>query len=377
MKAQSTFSLKDQLFNAAKVDYLAALIEAVHPAFPGAAFRASVTSAFPSLELKERIAHIAATLHASLPSGYRDALAIILAALPPELDPHRADDDFGDFILAPLSLFVATYGCSREHLTVSLDALRELTKRFSAEDAVRYFLNAFPAETLQFLRECATDDNYHVRRLASESSRPLLPWAQRLTIGYREPLPILDQLFADPTRYVTRSVANHLNDISKLDPELVLETLRRWQSGGRQTPAEMEFITRHALRTLVRRGHAGALGLIGFGGEPDIAILELSTSTPRVRVGEAFVFSLTLRANSRQRLLIDYLMTFPSESRGPGQKVFKLEEVELDSNQSVTLTKTHPMRLMTTRRLHAGEHRVTLQVNGQPKGVLTFDLVQE
>jgi hypothetical protein len=88
-------------------------------------------------------------------------------------------------------------------------------------------------------------------------------------------------------------------------------------------------------------------------------------------------FSLLLRANSPQKLLIDYVVTFASGGRAPSRKVFKLKQVELGAGESVTLTKEHPMRLMTTRRLHAGEHRITLQVNGQPTQTLAFDLVEE
>lgn len=375
MKAQSTFSLKDQLFNPAKVDFLASRIEAVHPRFPGASFRASVGSELPALELKERIALIARCLYEHLPRRYTESLAIILRALPPELEPTRTDDDFGDFIFAPFSLFVAMYGCRAEQLEVSLRALREITKRFSAEDAMRFFLNAFPRETLSFLRSCAADGNYHVRRLASESTRPLLPWAQRLKLDPREPIEILDLLFADSTRYVTRSVANHLNDISKIDPELVLNTLRRWRESGRQSTAEMDFITTHSIRSLVRQGHRGALDLIGFGREPDITI-ELTTSTPRVRVGDSFQFTLTVRANQRpQKLLIDYVMTFAGEGTRAGRKVFKLKQLELGPGESVSLNKAHPMRLMTTRRLHPGEHRITVQINGHSQGTVAFELI--
>jgi 3-methyladenine DNA glycosylase AlkC len=377
MKAQTTFSLKDQLFNAEKVAYLTALIEGPYPDFPAEAFAKSVISAFPALELKERVAHMAATLRACLPDGYPDALAVILEALPPELDPDRTDNDFGDFIIAPFSLFVARYGCTAEHLEISLDALREITKRFSAEDAVRYFLNAFPTETLASLGEFAIDHNYHVRRLASESSRPFLPWAQRVAMDYREPLPILDVLFADRTRYVTRSVANHLNDISKIDPDIVLDTLRRWSDLGEQDPAEMKFITRHALRTLVKGGHAAALQVVGFGGEPDVTITELATTTPQVRLGDAFRFSLTVRANAPQRLLIGYVMTFAGERGRASRKVFKLKEMDLKAQEVVTLTKVHPMRPMTTRSLKAGKHLITLEVNGRPKGSLAFDLFVE
>jgi 3-methyladenine DNA glycosylase AlkC len=374
MKAQSTFSLKDQLFNATTVASLTTRLKAVHPAFPADAFQASVMAAFPALELKARISHISAVLRDCLPPRYLDALAIILEALPPPLDPDRTDGDYGDFIIAPLSLFVADHGCTRAYLDVSLDALKQITARFSAEDAVRYFLNAFPAQTLEFLRACARDDNYHVRRLSSEGTRPLLPWARRLTIDYHEPLPILDLLFTDRTRYVTRSVANHLNDISKLDPQLVIDTLCRWRNSPHQTPAEMLFITQHALRTLVKRGHAGALEHMGFGEDPNIAIADFATSTPRVRVGDAFRFSLTLKANGPQNLLIDYVMTFAGAGQRARRKVFKLKQVELNEHETVTITKSHPMRLMTTRRLHAGEHLVTLQINGQPRGTLAFDL---
>ena len=375
MKAETTFSLKDQLFNPEKVAYLADLIQAVHPEFAHDAFCEDVTAVFPTLELKQRIDHISTMLHQHLPPDYPAALDILLRALPPELDPNKTDDDFGDFIISPLSHFVATYGCTAEHLSRSLNGLREITKRFSAEDAIRYFINAFPKETMAFLAECAQSDNYHVRRLASEGTRPKLPWSQKLVIDYQQPLSILDALFADPTRYVTRSVANHLNDVSKLDPALVIDTLSRWQQSGAQREKEMVFIVRHATRTLVKQGNLHALKLMGFGEEPDITIIDFATTTPQVVVGDAFLFSLTIKANKPQKLLVDYLMTFASNGNKAGQKVFKLKQLDLKAGQSVTLRKKHPMRLMTTRRLYAGEHQITLQVNGKPFGSLTFDLI--
>ncbi|MEM9905582.1 MAG: DNA alkylation repair protein, partial [Cyanobacteria bacterium P01_D01_bin.44] len=161
MKAKSSFSLKDQLFNSEKVDYLGTLISQVFPDFAQQKFHQDVVIAFPNLELKERIAHITTCLYRYLPDDYPKALALILGSMPPELDPNKTDDDFGDFIFAPLSLFVATYGCTADHLNISLQALKEITKRFSAEDAIRYFINAFPNETFAFLSDCARDDHYH------------------------------------------------------------------------------------------------------------------------------------------------------------------------------------------------------------------------
>ena len=151
-----------------------------------------------------------------LPADYAEAVNILLKALPEPLNENRTDDDFGDFIYAPYSDFVAHYGCIEANLAFSLAALKEMTKRFSAEDAIRYFINAFPKETLKTLYAWTSDSNYHVRRLCSEGTRPKLPWSQKINIPPEDALPILHALFADKTRYVTRSVANHLNDIAKI-----------------------------------------------------------------------------------------------------------------------------------------------------------------
>ena len=233
------FFLKDELFNPKKVHLLASELKSVYPPFQQKEFESEVVSAFVELELKARITHIAKMLKKYLSNDYETAVNIILKALPPELDPTLNDDDFGDFIYAPYGEFVMLYGCNEEYLELSLDALAEITKRFSVEFAIRDFINAFPKESLAMLKRCALSKNYHQRRLASEGLRPKLPWAKRLTIDYHEPLELLELLYGDQTRYVTRSVANHLNDIAKVDAPLVLETLKRWRASKKQSQKEM------------------------------------------------------------------------------------------------------------------------------------------
>ncbi len=375
MKAKSSFSLKDQLFNREKVRFLAAQFTSAWAAFPSAAFIEDVVSEFPNLELKARIAHISKCLHVALPAHYPDALHLILTALPPALDPTRSDDDFGDFIIAPLSHYVATYGCSAVHLAASLAGLREITMRFSAEDAIRTFINAFPEQTMAFLQECTTHENYHVRRLASEGTRPKLPWAGKLLIDYTVPVTILDSLYADNTRFVTRSVANHLNDISKIDAPLVISILQRWQESGAQAEKEMAFIIRHATRTLVKQGNLAALALMGYGEAPQVKITAFSTSTPTVAIGDAFLFSFTLDCETDQRLLVDYEMVFANPNGKASKKMFKLKQLAVNAGQQVELRKKHPMRLMTTKPLFPGTHTITLQVNGQRFDSLSFELL--
>ena len=138
------FSLKDELFNPAKVQKIASEIQAVYADFAQEAFEAEVASLFPQLELKERIDHIRDMLAKYLPDDYREAISILLKALPSELNTNKYDNDFGDFIYASYSEYIATFGCNREVLYFSLQALREITKRFSVEFAIRDFINTYP-----------------------------------------------------------------------------------------------------------------------------------------------------------------------------------------------------------------------------------------
>lgn len=369
------FSLKDQLFNEPRINALAVQIEAVYPAFDRAAFMRAVMQKLPELELKARISHISHCLQAHLPSDYAQALDIILAALPPPLDDSLHDNDFGDFIYAPYGEFVASYGCTAEHFERSMLALYAITQRFSVEYAIRPFLNAFPAPTLALLEQWATDPNYHVRRLCSEGTRPALPWAMKINIQPEQTLPILHQLHADKTRYVTRSVANHLNDWSKKSPDLLLQTLEDWGNAGLQKPAEWNFIRKHALRNLVKKGHPKALSVLGFGDAQGISLHELEYPT-RVQMGQTLAFSALFECTQDKTLIVDYILYF-QDKRGKmeSRKVFKWSSFTLAAGEAKPLAKKHPLREnMTTRTLYTGTHRVDIQVNGSILAGFEFEL---
>ena len=370
------FSLKDQLFNRQRVVFLAEQFQSVVESFDAAAFADKVMRRLPALELKERIVLIAETLEEFLDSDFRIACQQILAALPPELDPSKTDDDFGDFILAPLGVFVVRNGLQSDNLKLSLQTLKEITKRFSMEDPIRAFINTHPQETLAELACWSIDPNYHVRRLVSEGTRPRLPWSGRLSVDYRVPLPLLDNLYSDPTRYVTRSVANHLNDIAKFDSVVVLQTLKRWKAEGRQQPAEFEWISRHALRTLIKQGHSPAMRFLGFRPNADVAVSELTLRKSEILPGEAIEFSVTVTAGRDESLVVDYIIDFVKFSGHLSPKVFKAKQLQLKKGESATVSKRHPLRAnATTFTLFPGTHQLTIQVNGKPLISQNFELL--
>ena len=244
------------------------------------------------------------------------------------------------------------------------------------EDAIRTFINGYPDETLAELALWSIDSNYHVRRLVSEGTRPLLPWSGRIFIDATTPLPFLETLHADPTRYVTRSVANHLNDIARKKPAIVLETLHRWKQLGKQHPAELNWMTRHALRTLVKRGHPQALQLLGFNAIPKIAVTDFEIATPQIRPKDAVEFSFSVTAQRAESLVIDFVIEFVKANGTLSPKVHKLKQLSLKKGQSAVISKRHVLRAnATTYTLYPGTHFLTLQINGQPFGRLSFELL--
>lgn len=369
------FSLKDQLFNADKVRYLAGLFATASPAFDGDLFEQQVMERLPGLELKQRISWIAECLGARLPGGLDDIAPVLRDALPPPLDPTLTDDDFGDFIFAPLGELVVLRGLDSPD--PSLDLIEEITQRFSMEWAIRPFLNRWPDRVLDRMRRWATHPSYHVRRLVSEGSRPRLPWGQAVDIDITAPLPLLDLLHRDQTRYVTRSVANHLNDISKKHPALVVDRLEQWAAEATQQPGELDWMTQHALRGLVKAGDARALSLLGYDADADVEVLRFD-APGSVAIGDALTLTATLCSGSGARALVDYVFWRRRANGDMAPKVFKLKQLELSPGKPVDLRKSHKLKGdATTFRLYPGPHRVELQINGRVRAEAAFDLIAE
>ncbi|PIE14463.1 MAG: hypothetical protein CSA70_01530 [Rhodobacterales bacterium] len=374
----SGFSLADQLFNAEKVGYLAGLFAASDARFDQAGFEAAVMARLGEFALKQRINWIADCLGPVLPGAFTEAAARIVAALPPPLDPTRTDDDFGDFIFAPLGEYVVRNGMETPGL--ALDVLEQITQRFSMEYAIRAYLNQWPEQTMARMEVWAGHENYHVRRLVSEGTRPRLPWGMKIGLGATGALPLLDRLYADKTRFVTRSVANHLNDISKLNPEAVLERLARWQGEGQQDAKEMQWLTSHALRGLVKAGHVGALEMLGYRADAPVRVAGFTLEQTRVPVGEQLKFAVELVADQESPVLVDYVIHYyRGRNRGGGEmvpRVKKLKTGVVQPGRVLKMTKAYRVpRQATTVKVVPGPHRIGIQVNGRVLAERDFEVV--
>jgi len=358
------FSLKDQLFNEDTVRTLAVPFgEAGF--FDAERFVARVVAAMSPLELKERINLIADELIDVLPKSFPDKVTAIRASLPPPLDPTKTDDDFGSFIYAPLGVVVEKQGIEN-HRDLSFDLLEDLTQRFSMEYSIRAFLNRWPDKTVQRMNAWAHHENYHVRRLASEGLRPKLPWGKGIPQTTSDRLPVLDALHADSTRFVTRSVANHLNDIAKTEPEIVLNLLDAWVLKGQQDRKELDWMRRHALRSLIKEGHSGAMAHLGYDAEIVIDEAEVRITPDALAIGEKAEITAKFTAPKGGPIIADYVIDFVKSNGSSAPKVFKMKVLQAKPDVEFVLKKEHLFKKGATIFTHyPGDHRISLQINGR------------
>ncbi|MBL7963105.1 MAG: DNA alkylation repair protein [Flavobacteriales bacterium] len=354
-----------EMFNRAYFERLAKETAAVHPRVDRAAFLKEVQLGNEARELNARLRHASNTLRKHLPSEYRRAVHVLKELAPRMPKGYTA-------LLYPD--FVGQFGLDDPNF--SLEALRYFTPFGSSEFAVREFIRRDVKGTLKVLRTWAVDDNEHVRRLASEGSRPRLPWSFRLDAVLKDPqltTPILKRLCTDDSFYVRKSVANHLNDFSKDHPAYMIDVLRSWD----RTHPHTAWIAKHASRTLIKAGNADALALFAFDSKVKVRVAAMTVSHERLKLGETleFTFILVSEGACSQQLVVDYAIHYRKANGGTSRKVFKLKEVELGAKATLPISKRQRIVDFSTRKHYPGEHVLDVMVNGRVKAKTSFVLL--
>jgi 3-methyladenine DNA glycosylase AlkC len=359
---------------------IAAMLRRAWRGFDTAAFLRQIEPGYDGLELMQRGQRIAEAMLAHLPPDVPRALAVLTDSLDPPMgldakgEPDAGDRPYSAFLYLPHSMYIAAHGLP--HLDAAMGAQHALTQRFTAEFSLRPFLLHQREATLRHLHAWARDGNAHVRRAASEGTRPRLPWAPRLPAFQKDPglaLPLLEALKDDPSSYVRRSVANHLGDIAKDHPEVAVATARDWLRGA---GPEREALVRHGLRFLIKQGHAGALDALGVG---HAVALDVSAArfTPRsAPIGGKLRIEADLHnpGQQPQRVLADLQVHYVKASGASAPKVFKLSTLDIAPGETVTLGKALSLAQMTTRTHYPGHHAVALLLNGRAHPLGHFEL---
>lgn len=361
----------DELLGPLAATILTQSLQAVMPETPLHALPRAAAS-LEGLALRERADLLRDALLADVPGDY-PALAHVI---------RRARDrspDFSGWLIWPATGAVAARAVQEDTdaaFTDALTLLAELTGRLTSEFAIRTLLRHNVDRAVEIITRWTDSEDEHVRRLASEGTRPYLPWAVRVPDITTRPgltVPLLDALYRDPSDYVRRSVANHLNDLSRDAPDLVVETAQRWlDTPEPTTPA----LVRHGLRTLLKKGHPGALALLGFA-PASVDVDGPHLAETQVPWGGGVRFTAVLRNSGPEhaRLAIDYVIHHRKANGTLTTKVFKLTTADLPAGAEMEINRIHSFRPITTRRYYPGGHAVALQVNGIATPPAPFELL--
>lgn len=357
--------LLKEIFNRDRLEHFARETTAIHPDFAGDHFLALASKGLDDLSIMQRLRQIAVSFHATLPGPLEKNIEILWALAP------RINHGFASITLPE---YVALYG--HDDFDLSMRALAYFTRFGSSEFAIRHFLQKDMTRTLKVMESWSQDDNEHVRRLSSEGCRPRLPWSFQLKGLIADPAPvskILENLKSDPALYVRKSVANHLNDITKDHPDWVLQKITGWDHNNTHSA----WIIRQALRTLIKKGDARALAILGAGHKAEVSVKSFAVTPSALKLGGTVKISTHLVSTSEasQKLVVDYVVHYVKKAGGTSKKVFKWKEILLDAGADIELSISRAIRDFTTRVHYPGRHVVELIVNGEVLAEGVFEIL--
>lgn len=361
--------MKNKFYNYDSLHELALQIQAVYSPFHVDEFINDIMDeTWEQLELKERIHKITLNLGKQLPTDYEQALCVIDKVV------ANYPSGYTNFALMCFPDFVEMYGQDAQYLDISIAALERYTSSSSSEFAVRPFIIKHEALMMKKMAAWAKHDNEHIRRLASEGCRPQLPWGQALTRFKEDPTPvlaILEQLKADPSLYVRKSVANNLNDISKTHPDLVIKIAKNWYGDNEYT----NWIVKHGCRTLLKKGNQEVMAIFGFADASHVEIKDFTLSSKSISIGECLSFSFNISSKNTTKIRLEYGIDYVKANGKQSRKIFQISEISLAGNHEKKYIKTHSFADKSTRKHYSGIHAITLFINGIERETIDFEVI--
>lgn len=357
--------MAEELRNLFEQDYINELsnsIKVEYPKFDNRLFHDLINNdIWNELALKQRVRHITICLHQTLPMNFNEVLEL-LKKVAPRFQGSLTGIVFPDY--------VEVYGL--DYWDESIEALEYLTQFSTAEFAVRPFVMKNQSLMIEQFLKWSKHTNEHVRRLASEGSRPRLPWGIALSSLKQDPspiFPIVENLKEDPSLYVRKSVANNLNDISKDHPDLVLKIAQEWYGDNDET----NWIIKRGVRTLMKKGNQQALELFGFANNPKLNVVDLIVADT-IHIGDALSFSFQVISTDEKptKMRVEYVIDFVKANGKRSSKIFKIAEQIINSSEKKVYTKKHSFKDLTTRKHYPGKHLISIIVNGETKATEDF-----
>ena len=353
--------LKD-MFNEKSLTEIAQAVQSVYEPFQVNEFLSTtLDETWNQLELKERGRKICLSMGKYLPQDFGVAIDILEKALT------------GFPIAFFVPDFIEVYGQDDINWDIAISALERNTVYWSSEFAVRPFIIKHEKKMMKQMYAWSKHENEHIRRLSSEGCRPQLPWGQSLVKYKKDPtpiLPILEQLKADPSLYVRRSVANNINDISKTNPDLVIQLAKDWYGDNENT----NWIVKHGCRTLLKKGNWDILSLFGYDDIDSVVVDDLKMESTSIAIGEEITFSFVISASKKTKVRLEYGIDYVKANGKRNRKIFQISQMTINENTKKEYSRKHSFENLSTRKHYPGTHTITLIVNGVSRWTQDFEL---
>jgi 3-methyladenine DNA glycosylase AlkC len=355
------------LFNKKLVEEFANNIYTYENSFKKEEYLIHVFNTLENLELKDRMRLISSSIHSFLDLNYKDTITVLK-----KVKTHFSKEESMGLQSMILPDYVEVYGL--DEFEISIEALEYFTIESSSEFAIRHFIVKYEKESMLEFIKWAKSGNEHIRRLASEGCRPRLPWAIALPSFKKNPLlvlEVLELLKDDDSMYVRKSVANNLNDISKDNPELVIKFVK--ENLGKTK--NLDWICKHASRTLLKAGNKNTLELFGYKSD-DTFVVDNFIVDFSVKEEEKLNFSLDLKTSKEKlgNIRLEYAIDFLKANGKLSRKIFMLSQSTITNNQK-SFKKYQSFRTITTRKYYKGLHKIAIIVNGEEKNIKEFELI--
>lgn len=119
--------------------------------------------------------------------------------------------------------------------------------------------------------------------------------------------------------------------------------------------------------------------LFGFDPIKGIGMEKFRVLTPTVKIGESLEFSFNLLNNNdkKTKLRLEYGVYYRKADGTLSRKVHKISEKDYAGGSLTQITRKHSFRVVTTRRLHPGLHRVAVIINGNEFEKHDFELIDK
>ena len=363
-------TLFKDLFSEDFYDFLSNALKHVLPELDKQAFITQIyCDEFFDFEMKQRISHTTQVLHQFMPKEFSHASDILIQLIA-YFESLEIKPDSLEYLFIPE--YIERYGL--EDYDNAIKAFVIVTPFVTCEFAVRPFIAKYQQKMLNDMMLWATHDHRRVRRLASEGSRPRLPWGMALRELKKDPsplTPILLELTNDSCEAVRRSVANSLNDIAKDNPDYVISFAKTHINKSEHT----NKLIKHACRTLLKQANPEVLELFGFESK-GIETSNFDITTPKVTIGSNLEFTFTVHntTEKRKKLRLEYGLYYLKNNGTLARKVFKISERDIEAKEKYTVDRKQSFKLITTRKFYVGIHELSLILNGQELDKKEFEL---